>query len=179
MTSDLTNTYPDLYHLGSADQYEEEVHEIINDIKLFGSFSFDEVKSLCCFMRCYAAPREYTLLNEGENGDFLILILTGSIEVVKSKNKKDAMLIGQVGVGSTLGEMSLIDDLPRFASCTTLVPTDFAVLTRDSFNDILLKMPRLGNKLLIALLQTLSARLRESIENPAPVFSSIQYGVLV
>ena len=179
MTTDLTNTYPDLLSLGSADQYEEEIYEIINDIKLFGSFSLDEVKSLCCFMQCYAAPREHTILTEGDNGDYLILILTGSVEVVKSKNKQDAKLIGHMGVGSTLGEMSLIDGCPRFASCTTLVPSDFAVLTRESFNDVLLKMPRLGNKLLITLLQTMSARLREAIENPAPVFSSIQHGALV
>ena len=179
MTADLTNIYPDLLALGSADQYEEEIFEIINEIKLFGTFSLDEVKSLCCFMQCYASPSDHTILNEGENGDFLILILTGSVEVVKSKNKKDARLISEEGVGSTLGEMSLIDGLPRIASCTTLVPTDFAVLTRESFNDVLLKMPRLGNKLLIILLQSMSARLREAIENPAPVFSSFQYGALV
>lgn len=179
MTKDFINAYSDLLSLGSADQYEDEIYEIINEIKLFDNFSFDEVKCLCRYMQCYAAPTDFKILNEGDCGDYLILVLTGNVSVVKSKSQNDVKFIGLMGVGSTLGEMSMIDGCPRFASCTATVPTDFAVLTRESFNDVLLQMPRLGNKLLITLLQTVSARLREAIENPAPVFSSIQYGALV
>lgn len=156
--------------LGSADQYEDEIYEIINDIKLFDNFSFEEVRVLCRFMQCYAAPTGYKIFGEGESGGHLILILTGSVEVVKSRSKfkDDKKLIGQMGVGSTLGEMSMIDGCPRFVSCITTMPSDFAVLTRDSFNDVLIHMPRLGNKLLITLLQTMSMRLRESIDSPSP-----------
>jgi len=155
--------HPGLVYLGGADQYEEEIFEIIEDIKLFEAFSHDEVRTLCQLMHCYAAPKGITLLKEGDAGDYLVLILTGNVEVTKMIPSGEVKFISQVGVGATLGEMSMIDGCPRFASCVTLLPTDFAVLTRETLNDVLLQMPRLGNKLLLTLLQTMSVRLREAI----------------
>lgn len=166
--------HPDLVYLGGADQYEEEIFEIIEDIKLFEVFSLDEVRTLCQLMHCYAAPKDIALLKEGDAGDFLILILTGNVEVTKTISTGEVKLISQVGVGSTIGEMSMIDGCPRFASCVTILPTDFAVLTRETLNDILLQMPRLGNKLLLTLLQTMSIRLRDAIvESKVNVFSGL------
>ena len=104
-----------------------------------------------------------TLLKEGDAGDFLLLILTGKVVVEKTIEGAEVKHISEVVAGSTLGEMSMIDGLPRFASCTTVSPTDFAVLTRETLNNVLLQMPRLGNKLLLTLLQTMSGRLRDSI----------------
>ena len=170
--------YPSLDWLGRADKYEDEIFEIVNHIKLFDKFSIDEVKSLCRFMQCFAAPRDFQLLTEGDSGDFLLLILTGSVEVSKACSE-GATLIAKVGVGSTLGEMSMIDGNPRFASCTTTMPTDFAVLTRESFNNVLIQMPRLGNKLLLTLLQTTTGRLRETCEKLMPGFSPGLYGAAI
>ena len=172
-------TYPDLDWLGEAYRYEEEIYEIINNIQLFENFSFDEVCTLCRFMHCYAAPRDYDLLTEGENGDFLMLILTGSVKVTKKSLKDGSVLIADIGVGGTLGEMSMMDGHPRLATCTTTIPTDIAVLTRASFNDVLIQMPRLGNKLLITLLQTTAGRLRETIEGRIYGFSQVIYSAPV
>ncbi|MDI1298230.1 cyclic nucleotide-binding domain-containing protein [Methylotenera sp.] len=175
MKREIMELHPDLVYLGGADQYEEEIFEIIEDIKLFEAFSLDEVRTLCQLMQCYAAPKDMTLLKEGDAGDFLILILTGTVEVTKTISVGDVKLISQVGVGATLGEMSMIDGCPRFASCVTLLPTDFAVLTRETLNDVLLQMPRLGNKLLLTLLQTMSIRLREAIVHTKTDISNGSY----
>jgi len=172
MPKDFIRTYPGLDWLGRADKYEDDIFEIVNHIKLFDKFSLDEVKSLCRFMQCYAAPRDFKLLAEGDSGDYLLLILTGSVNVTKG----DATLIARVGVGATLGEMSMIDGNPRFASCVTIVPTDFAVLTRESFNNVLIQMPRLGNKLLLTLLQTTTSRLRDTCEMLMPALPPNTHG---
>lgn len=161
--SEMMELHPELVYLGGANQYEEEIFAMIEDIKLFETFSLDEVRSLCQLMQCYAAPKGMTLLKEGDAGDFLLLILTGKVVVEKTIEGAEVKHISEVVAGSTLGEMSMIDGLPRFASCTTVSPTDFAVLTRETLNNVLLQMPRLGNKLLLTLLQTMSGRLRDSI----------------
>ena len=158
--------YGDLNDLGQADSYLDEIYEIIHQIRLFDDFGMDEIKVLCHHMRCYAAPRHYPVLKEGDRGDYLVLILTGSAEVRVQipgiGNEKIADLLP----GSTVGETSMIDGKPRFITCIATAPTDFAVLTRESLNNILLQAPRLGNKLLLTLLQLLSSRLREAY-NPA------------
>jgi len=110
-------------------------------------------------MMCYVAPIDFRLLTEGDEGDFLLLILTGKVAVLK-KNQSGNPRLAVAEPGTTLGEMSLIDGKPRFASCDTLTQTDFAVLSRASLNSIFVQMPRLGNKLLLVLLQHMTSRLR-------------------
>jgi CRP-like cAMP-binding protein len=80
--------------------------------------------------------------------------------------------MAKIGPGSTLGEMTLLDGKPRFASCITLEPTDFAVLTRAGLNEILMQMPRVGNKLLLILLQMMTTRLRDTCNLFLPKISS-------
>ena len=176
MPNDFMMANPGLLWLGEATQFEEDLYEIIGAINLFENFSFDEVRALCRFMHCYAAPRDFELLTEGDQGDYLMLVLTGQVNVLKKTKDGSEQLIASIEVGGTLGEMSLIDGLTRIASCVTTMPTDVAVLTRESFNNVLLQMPRLGNKLLITLLQTSTGRLRETIENYVPSYSQSVYG---
>ncbi len=160
--------YNDIENLGMADKFVDDILEIINHIKLFEGFSVDEVRVLCHYMECYAAPRNYTLLQEGDDGDYLLLLLSGGVEVRKRMPGQGEKLIAEIGVGATLGEMSMIDGNPRYASCITTVPTDFAIFKRESLNDILVQMPRLGNKFLLILLQLMTSRLRNTCERFLP-----------
>ena len=124
--------YIDIESLGNAEGFLDDILENIDQIKLFEGFNLDELKVLCHFMQCYAAPRDYTLLEEQGDGDFLLLVLTGKVSVVKVVPGYGVKQIAEVGAGASLGELSLIDGRPRFASCITMAPTDFAVLTRHS-----------------------------------------------
>ena len=164
--SELANKiYPNLESLGSADRYIDDIVETTDHIKLFENFSSDELNVLCHHMLCYAAPRDCVLLEEGAAGDFLVLILSGSVNVTKLIFKQGIKVIAEANVGDALGELSLIDGRPRFASYCTNTPTDFAVLTRDSLNEILVHHPCLGNKFLLVLLQLMTVRLRMSYDH--------------
>ena len=156
------NIYSDLEFLGSAEKYVENIQGVIEHIKLFDDFSFEEIKTLSFYLHCYHAPANYTLLEEGAEGDYLVLILSGLVRVEKLVFRQGMTTIAEVKVGEALGEMSLIDGRPRFASCVTIEPSDFAVLTHDAMNEILVHHPRLGNKFLLVLLQLMAQRLRET-----------------
>lgn len=160
---DGANTmYADLVNLGKAEHYLDEIYEMAHRIRLFDDFGMDEIKVLCHYLQCYAAPRHYPLLKEGDRGDYLVLILTGAAEVRVNIAGLGNEKIADLQPGATVGETSMIDGKPRFITCIATAPTDFAVLTRESLNHILVQAPRLGNKLLLTLLQLLSARLREA-----------------
>jgi CRP-like cAMP-binding protein len=66
------------------------------------------------------------------------------------------------GAGMTVGEMSMIDGEPRFASCIATELTTIAVLTRDAMVRLILEDPALGTKVLIKLVTLLSQRLRQT-----------------
>jgi len=69
-------------------------------------------------------------------------------------------IMGTAGPGKTLGEMSLIDGEPRFASCIALDKVEVAVLDRESLSRIIADEPRIGVKLMMELLMLLNQRLR-------------------
>lgn len=154
--------YHDLDYLGGAGGYVDEIYEVFRKGPLFEEFSRQETEALCQFMHCFAAPRDAVLLAEGDEGDYLLLLLSGQAEVRKQPQAGPPVVIATVGPGTSLGEMSLIDGERRFATCTNIVPMDFAVMTRADLNEILVVYPRLANKFLIKLLQISVNRLRDT-----------------
>ena len=154
--------YQDVDYLGSANAFTGEMLETLNKGTLFDEFYHYEIEELCQFMHCFSAPAGTVLLKEGEEGDHLIVIMAGQVQVRKFDLTGQVQGIAMVGPGSILGEMSLIDGEHRFASCIAAEPTLFAVLSRTDLNEIMALHPRLANKFLIMLLQMMVGRLRDT-----------------
>jgi CRP-like cAMP-binding protein len=105
------------------------------------------------------------IIREGDIDDYMMLIIQGRVEIVKTDSHGHLQPMTTVGPGATLGEMSMIDGEPRFATCMALEPTTFAVLSRDSMVQIILEEPSLGAKVLVKLVTLLSQRLRQTSSN--------------
>ncbi len=146
--------------LGDAIPFVGRMREIIEAIKLFEDFEEGELEGLAAYMRCFRVPPGSEIIAEGEPGDFMLLILDGGVEIVKKDGRGLPQRIATAGPGKTLGEMSLIDGEPRFASCVSLSQVDFAVLDRDSLSRLIAEQPRIGVKLMMELLMLLNQRLR-------------------
>jgi CRP-like cAMP-binding protein len=176
MDSSCRELFPSFEYLGSARRYVDEISEIVDQIHLFEDLNRSEVETLCSFMPCFGAPRGATLIAEGSEGDFLLIILTGSVRVVKRAaggSEDDIATVAHLGPGASVGEMSMIDGRRRFASCKTAEPTDFAVLSSRNLHEILHSAPRLGNKFLLLLLQMMARRLRDTSNNLMPHITGV------
>ena len=136
------------------------IREIIEVIQLFEDFEPEELGDLARYMRCYRAPAGTEVIREGDEGDFMLLVLDGGLEIVKKDVRGLPQVMGSAGPGKTLGEMSLIDGAPRFASCVAVEAVEFAVLDRESLSRIIAEEPKVGVKLLMELLMLLNQRLR-------------------
>ena len=159
---------PDLVPLGPVSDYLEDILEVLSPLALFEGFSKLECGELCEYLECFGAPSNVTFIREGEAGNFLVIVLTGRILVLKRGDGGESKVVAQAGPGAFLGEMSLIDGKPRFASCTSAEPTDLAVLTRERLNALMVDHPRLGQKLLLMLLRLMATRLRDTTERMLP-----------
>lgn len=168
MTCISVSPCPDLEDLGSASGFVEEIQDIVKSLAVFEGFSSQESALLCDYMECFGAPRNVSILKEGDPGDFMIILLTGRVNVVKIDEQDTSKIVTNLGPGAFLGEMSLFDGRPRFASCITTQPSDIAVLSRDCLNNILRDHPRLGSKLMLVLIQTITERLREATTRMLP-----------
>jgi CRP/FNR family transcriptional regulator, cyclic AMP receptor protein len=168
MLGNANTDFLNLEHLGSALGFVEEIQNVVEKLSLFDGFTHTDYCNLCEYMECFGARKNVTLLSEGAMGDFLLILLTGQVEVIKESDAAEKKLVTRVGPGSFIGEMSLIDGQRRFASCITTQPTDFAVLTRHKLNIILTDHPQLGAKLLLVLLQLMTNRLRDATTRMLP-----------
>ena len=146
--------------LGGAEQYVDQIFEIIEHIHLFEDFEREEIVTFARYLRCYGCEAGREVIHEGETGDFMLLLIEGSVEILKVDPRGLPQRLALAGPGKTLGEMSLIDGEPRFASCVTLTPTVFAVLDRDTLIRIVSEQPQVGVKILMELLMLLNQRLR-------------------
>jgi CRP-like cAMP-binding protein len=151
---------PNVELLGDAMPFVGRIREIIEVIKLFEDFEADEVEGLARYMRCFRAPPGTEIIREGDDGDFMLLLLSGAVEIVKKDVRGLPQIMGSAGPGKTLGEMSLIDGEPRFASCVALDTVEIAVLDREGLSRMLTEEPRVGIKLMMELLMLLNQRLR-------------------
>ncbi len=64
-----------------------------------------------------------TLIREGERGDTIFIVLSGSIKAYSVNDSHRELVFGTYGAGDYVGEMSL-DGGPRSASIVALEPTE-------------------------------------------------------
>ena len=140
----------------------EELGSLLGRAPLFSDFTSDDVKSLAEYMGVYRAEVGETIIREGDVGDFMLLIVRGEVDILKRGFQREQQHMTTVGAGTTIGEMSMIDGEPRFATCRTTQATTFGVLTRDNMAKIILERPQLGSKILVKMVTMLSARLRQT-----------------
>ena len=153
-----------LEYLGDALRFAPQIHGLIPKCPLLENFSPAEVRQLAHFMDVYRAEAGMEIINEGEGGDFMMMLIEGKVDVSKRDRWNTPQPIAQVEAGRTLGEMSMIDGEPRFATCVAVEPTLIAVLDRENLARIIVEQPLLGAKLLMELVLMLSQRLRATSE---------------
>ncbi len=170
MNSHFAELQPDVEPLGDVTGHVNEFINTIQSGSLLEGLSHTETILFGEYIACFGVPRHTTVLREGDEGDFLAILLTGSAVITKQYDGVEK-LIAVVNPGDMIGEMSMIDGQPRFASCITTQPSDFAVLTHDKFKALLVDHPQLGNKVLLALLHAATARLRQATQKALPKLS--------
>ena len=69
---------PNIEFLGDAVPFVGRIREIIEVIKLFEDFEPPELEALARYMRAYRAPLGAEVIREGDEGDFMLLILEGA-----------------------------------------------------------------------------------------------------
>jgi len=167
MTSNFAELQPDAEPLGTVSGFVNEFIEAVELQHMFDDFSRQETALLSEYLECFGVPRDSAVVREGDDGDFLAILVTGKAVIVKKHDGVDKV-VHEVLPGEMIGEMSLVDGQRRFASCITTEPSDFGVMTRDGFQQLLADHPRLGNKFLLMLLKLNTSRLRHATVSMLP-----------
>ncbi len=119
-------------------------------------------------------PRQTVLINEGDLGDSLYIILSGKVKVFASSAGGKEFVLDFHGPGEYVGEMSL-DGSPRSASVMTVEPTTCAIVSRAQVREFLLAHPDFA----LHLVEKLIHRARVATENVKSLALSDVYGRMV
>ncbi|TWO68186.1 Crp/Fnr family transcriptional regulator [Caenimonas sedimenti] len=144
--------------------------ELLHRSQLLQDFTAAEADILGTLMLHVRATPGQLLIQEGASSDWMMLLLRGTVDVGKRKVDGEADTDGPGGntrlavlpAGSVLGEMSMFDGEPRYASCWALSEVEAAVLDRAAVARLIVAKPEVGAKLLVKLTQLLAQRLRNT-----------------
>jgi len=148
--------------VGKGTVFSNEIFGLVGRSLFFAEFSREDISILAAYMDVYRVRTDQIIIREADGGDFMLLVIEGAVNILKKGMRGDQQHMTKALPGMTLGEMSMIDGEPRFATCIATEPTVFAVLHRDDMAKIILDQPSLGSKILVKLVSMLAARLRQT-----------------
>ena len=129
----------------------------IRTIPLFRTASDRSIEIISGIAREARFPAGEALVREGDEGDSLIVITSGSATVTQG-----GTTVRRLGPGDFLGEIALIDGRPRTATVTADEPIDALVIDRTGFSRLMDEFPVIRYDLVTALTDRLRTR------GPAP-----------
>jgi CRP/FNR family transcriptional regulator, cyclic AMP receptor protein len=132
----------------------------LRSITLFSDL--DRIELEIVYKRIFeqSVKKDSILFMEGTSGEFLYIIMSGRVEIIKKIKDNEEMILATMGANEIIGEMSLIDSEPRTATARTSEDSVLIVITKQKFNEILQSDPRVAAKILLSLLKIINKRLR-------------------
>jgi CRP/FNR family transcriptional regulator, cyclic AMP receptor protein len=133
--------------------------ETLAHVDLFSTLTKKELQTLAtsCQQRNFSAGT--TIITQGDAGVGLYVLKTGKVRISRASHPDRAEEeLGEVSAINVLGEMALLDDLPRSASVIALEDVDMLLLPIWEFRTVLRNHPDMALKLLAVM----SRRLRKA-----------------
>lgn len=160
MTSTQKSSLAGLEPIGAKSHTARQVAAMLDDALMFKGFDWAHLEALSGYIQLYRALPGVELFHEGDQGDFMCIVLEGKLEIHKEDKAGIDKTVVSVQAGRGLGEMSMVDGEPRSATVIVVEPAVLAVLTQESFALITRDKPALAVKILSKIAQLLSQRLR-------------------
>jgi CRP/FNR family transcriptional regulator, cyclic AMP receptor protein len=113
---------------------------------LFDGLSRKELVQLARVSEDLEVPEGTVLCKEGDIGHEFFVLIDGQVDVTRKGRRLDTR-----GAGDFLGEIALIEQIPRTATVKAKTPVRFFVLTSTDFKHLLDEQPNVERKVMRAL----------------------------
>ena len=129
----------------------------LKKVPLFANLPDDDLNRLCNVVVEEYLPANKILFTEGDMGDKAYVIMEGEVDILKESGERTVLLATRKA-GEVIGEMSLLDQAPRFASGKNRTECKLLSISHENFNHLL--PPRASAA--TVLLSTITNRLRST-----------------
>ncbi|MCK5197619.1 MAG: cyclic nucleotide-binding domain-containing protein, partial [Spirochaetales bacterium] len=135
---------------------------ILKSIGILSSLSHKELELLYSYMNTEEYRKGQTLFNEGDTGEIMYIVLSGSVSISVNTPDGKILEIAEITAGNFFGEMSIFDSAVRSATCTPKCDTKVLSLKADDFYEFIKNNPIAGSNIMHRMLKITTLRLNNT-----------------
>jgi hypothetical protein len=102
--------------------------ELLSSVPFFEPLAPTTLEKLAMRLRFLVVPARTAVVTRGERGEVFYLIGSGQVDVIH-----DGKLVATLGTGQYFGEIALLQDIPRSATCVARTDAELYELERQVF----------------------------------------------
>ncbi len=127
------------------------MYSFLKKVPLFADMPETDLERLCEMVTEVALNTGQVLFLEGSPGDRAYVIKEGQLEILQQYGGREVLLAVR-HAGDVIGEMALVEDVPRSASVRAKTPTLLLAIHKDQFNQLLDISPSAARALVTTVL---------------------------
>jgi glycine/D-amino acid oxidase-like deaminating enzyme len=135
--------------------------QLLATCRCFKAFSPAEVEGLLSVMKRWDLPAGTLVFTEGSPGGTCFILLAGEVDV-SIESKREQQLLATLEAGALFGQVSVIDDVPRMATCSARTDVILLEIEREECRRILSSQSDHAVRFLAALNEGLIEALHKS-----------------
>jgi CRP/FNR family transcriptional regulator, cyclic AMP receptor protein len=139
---------------------------LLRGIPLFEGLSSEQLGRVASVAEVRRYPARSVVVRQGEPASELFAVVRGRLKVSSSNADGRDTVLGIMAEGEVFGEIALLDEGLRSATCSAVEPCELLVIARAQFIELLEDAPGIAVKLLLVLSRRLR-RLSQRSEDAA------------
>ncbi len=138
----------------------DEIVKFLYNVPLFQSLNRRQLEQIGkrVLERDYSAGQ--TIVTQGKGGEGFFIVKSGKVDVIRERIDGSKSVVNQLTNGDFFGEMALLDDGPRTATCVAVESTMCYVLPRWDFLAVL----RDDADMTVTILEEMAKRFRAALD---------------
>lgn len=153
----------------------EEISSELDRTVLFGGLDKDELRRLASISRETSLDPGDILFEQGDESDGLYIVVSGIVRIFLTSEDTREATIKLLEDGEVIGEIALLDGLPRSAGAAALTAAKLIFVPRTPFLDMLEATPKLAQQIILMLCE----RLRDAnTQVDQAIFHDLRYRLL-
>ena len=148
--------------------------QFLRDSPLFRDLDETERAQVLVIGQVRSFHAEQVIFREGDGGDGLYIVIDGAVRISKhTASGEEALAV--LEPNAFFGEMALVDFSPRAADAVANVPTETFFIPLKDLRDLIAAHHGIAIKVLYALCEVLTQRLRDTNDRYMTVFTLAQW----
>ncbi len=151
-----------LRFLKAVRQPKDQKATVLEEIPWLMDMQYRELRDLAYYIDGYQLREGSVLFQEGDQDPYLVIIVSGSIDIIKQDSSQTPQLVATLREGKVFGEMSLLDGEPRSATAVAKDEVTIFVLTKERYESLQKMEPAVALRITLKMAKAISQKLRQT-----------------